>query len=50
MRTASQTGQKWQQSRDIMVKILAAIYVGGAYGLILVSLAQAAILFSWLSQ
>lgn len=33
---------------DIMVKILSAIYVGGAYGLVLVSLVQAAILVAWL--
>lgn len=31
-----------------MVKVLAAIYVGGAYGLILISLVQAAIIVSWL--
>ncbi|MBF0144621.1 MAG: hypothetical protein HQL84_00865 [Magnetococcales bacterium] len=35
-------------SMNFMVKILSVIYVGGAYGLVLVSLVQAAILVSWL--
>ncbi|MBF0107834.1 MAG: hypothetical protein HQL76_01475 [Magnetococcales bacterium] len=33
---------------NFMVRILSLIYVGGAYGLVLVSLVQAAILVSWL--
>lgn len=37
-----------QPAMDFMVKILSVIYVGGAYGLVLVSLVQAAILVSWL--
>ncbi len=50
MRSASRVNEKWRQTRNIAVKILAAVYVGGAYGLLLISLAQAAILISWLRQ
>ncbi|MEO5376227.1 MAG: hypothetical protein H7832_00350 [Magnetococcus sp. DMHC-6] len=43
-----QTGYKVEQTKSVAAKILAAVYVGGAYGLILVSLVQAVILVSWL--
>ena len=42
-----QSGQKLQLAQNILVKILAAIYVGGAYGLILITVVQIAIVFSW---
>ena len=45
--TVSQSSQKFQQAQGILVKILAAIYVGGAYGLILISMVQVAIVISW---
>ncbi|MBF0426074.1 MAG: hypothetical protein HQL66_09700 [Magnetococcales bacterium] len=37
-----------QQERGIGSKILAALYVGGAYGLIIISLVQVLVLLSWL--
>ncbi|MBF0177372.1 MAG: hypothetical protein HQL63_11085 [Magnetococcales bacterium] len=40
--------KKWQQTRDVGSRILEAVYVGGAYGLILISLVQALVLISWL--
>ncbi|MBF0293665.1 MAG: hypothetical protein HQL96_00630 [Magnetococcales bacterium] len=43
-------GQKLAQTSKITVKILSALYVGGAYGLIAVSLVQAMILVSWIRQ
>ena len=42
-----QGGQKLQQAQSFLVKFLAAVYVGGAYGLILITLVQAAIVISW---
>ncbi|MBF0453595.1 MAG: hypothetical protein HQL72_02115 [Magnetococcales bacterium] len=44
---ASQSGHKFQQAQNVLVKILAAVYVGGAYGLILISMVQIAIVISW---
>lgn len=43
-------GQKMAQTSKITVKILGALYVGGAYGLIVMSLVQAMILVSWIRQ
>ncbi|MBF0142184.1 MAG: hypothetical protein HQL57_00095 [Magnetococcales bacterium] len=34
----------------LAVRVLAAVYVGGAYGLILISLIQAIILVQWLQR
>ncbi|MBF0157936.1 MAG: hypothetical protein HQL58_00255 [Magnetococcales bacterium] len=39
---------KWDATRDMTVKILSAVYVGGAYGLILAALIQAVVIVSWL--
>jgi hypothetical protein len=44
---AHQENHKLQQAQSILVKILAAIYVGGAYGLILITMVQVAIVISW---
>jgi hypothetical protein len=38
---------RFQRAQGFLVKILAAIYVGGAYGLILITMVQIAIVFSW---
>ncbi len=46
----SDNSQKPQQTQGMAVKILAAVYVGGAYGLILISLVQAVVLISWLQN
>ena len=50
MSSRCEPGQTWQRTRDVMVKILAAVYLGGAYGLILISLVQAYVLVTWLRQ
>lgn len=41
---------RWHQAGSVLAKILAAVYVGGAYGLILISLVQVYILVSWFRQ
>ncbi|MBF0124134.1 MAG: hypothetical protein HQL60_02215 [Magnetococcales bacterium] len=38
----------WGPTRDMTVKILSAVYVGGAYSLILAALIQAIVIVSWL--
>ncbi len=42
------TGQKLEETSKITVKILNALYVGGAYGLIVMALVQVMILVSWI--
>ncbi|MEO5364806.1 MAG: hypothetical protein H7831_00305 [Magnetococcus sp. WYHC-3] len=37
---------KWHTTRGLAVKLLAAVYLGGIYGLILLSLAQGYVLVS----
>ncbi|MBF0308547.1 MAG: hypothetical protein HQL56_03330 [Magnetococcales bacterium] len=44
----AQTEERVPSSRGVLYKFLAAIYIGGAYGLILISLVQALVIFSWL--
>ncbi|MBF0164176.1 MAG: hypothetical protein HQM01_06635 [Magnetococcales bacterium] len=40
--------QKVAESSNVTVKILNALYVGGAYGLILMTVVQVMILVSWI--
>ncbi|MEG3640572.1 hypothetical protein [Magnetococcus sp. PR-3] len=35
----------WQQTKDIAVKVAAAVYFGGVYGLILIGLIQLFLMF-----
>lgn len=42
------SSHKFVQTSKITVKILNMLYVGGAYGLIAVSLVQVMILISWI--
>ncbi len=44
---AEQSNQGFNKAQNLLVKILGAIYVGGAYGLILVTFVQIAIVISW---
>lgn len=41
--------QRWQ-AQDAVVKFLSFVCVGGAYGLVAISLVQAYILVSWLNH
>ncbi|MBF0359253.1 MAG: hypothetical protein HQL70_11675 [Magnetococcales bacterium] len=42
-----QPSDKLHKAQGYFVKMLAAIYVGGAYGLILITLVQIAVVISW---
>ncbi|MBF0189623.1 MAG: hypothetical protein HQL99_00565 [Magnetococcales bacterium] len=42
------TGHKLEEGSKFTVKILNALYVGGAYGLILMAVVQVMILISWI--
>ena len=42
--------KKNEQTQDVVVKFLSFICVGGAYGLIAISLVQVYILVSWLNS
>lgn len=44
---AIRTGTRLEQTSKITVKILGALYVCGAYGLIALSLVQVMVLVSW---
>ena len=44
---ADQSSPRFQKAQSLLVKILAAVYVGGAYGLILITVVQIAIVISW---
>ena len=44
---ADQPNDKLHKAQGFFVKMLAAIYVGGAYGLILITLVQIAVVISW---
>lgn len=38
---------KTQYAQDMIVKILATVYVGGAYGLVIITVIQICIVLSW---
>ncbi|MBF0380154.1 MAG: hypothetical protein HQL69_03995 [Magnetococcales bacterium] len=40
-------GPNLHKAQNVFVKMLAAIYVGGAYGLVVITLVQIAIVISW---
>ncbi|NGZ06121.1 MAG: hypothetical protein G8237_07165 [Magnetococcales bacterium] len=47
---AMRTGQKLEESSKFTVKVLHALYVGGAYGLIVMAVVQVMILVSWIKH
>ncbi|MBF0340642.1 MAG: hypothetical protein HQL95_06705 [Magnetococcales bacterium] len=44
----SRIGQKMEEGGKLPLKILNALYVGGAYGLIVMAVVQVMILISWI--
>nr|CRH08133.1 Protein of unknown function [Candidatus Magnetococcus massalia] len=36
----------WRQAKDVMIKVMGAVYFGGIYGLILIGMMQLWLMFS----